>query len=73
MADWNGRPYVGLSWSGGGQHTSDMECKAQNDPKERARRLQAYKERCLAAVIDGETGLPLGEGFVSARLVNVKV
>jgi hypothetical protein len=51
----------------------DAECKAQNDPQERARSLHAYKERCLAATVDGATCEPLGEGFVSARLVDVKV
>jgi hypothetical protein len=72
VADWNGYPSVGLSWTGGSQRTIDLECRAQNDPKERARRLLAYKERCLAATIDGTTAMPLGEGFTSARLVDVR-
>jgi hypothetical protein len=63
---------VGNGWSGGSPRQIARELRAQADPEERARRLRAYKERCEAVTLDGETCEPLGDGFVSARLVDVK-
>ena len=61
----------GLSWSPCGQSMIDYELRQQANMKERGRRLTAYKERCLAATLDGETADPLGDGFQSARLVGI--
>ena len=65
------RQITGLSWSPWPQGIIDRELREQADPKERGRRLTAYKERCLAATLDGENAEPLGDGFQSARLVGI--
>ncbi len=65
------RQITGLSWSPWPQGIIDRELRAQNDPHERGRRLTAWKERCLAATLDGTTAEPIGDGFQSARLVGI--
>lgn len=65
--------HQGLAWSKGQQSLIDRELRDQADPKERGRRLTAYKARCLASTLDGETVTPLGDGFQSARLVGIPV
>ena len=67
------RQMTGLSWSPWPQGIIDRELREQADPKERGRRLTAWKERCLAATLSGENAEPLGDGFQSARLVGIPV
>ena len=67
------RQITGLSWSPWPQGIIDRELREQADPKERGRRLTAWKERCLAATLDGTTAEPIGDGFQSARLVGIPV
>jgi hypothetical protein len=63
-------PYLG--WSMSPQRWVDRELRDQDSMAERGRRLTAYRARCEAVVLDGDTCEPLGEGFVSARVVGVK-
>ena len=62
---------MGPSWSGLPQPLIERELAEQADMRVRGRRLTAYKERCLAATLDGENAEPLGDGFQSARLVGI--
>ena len=62
---------MGLSWSGLPQPLIERELAEQADMRERGRRLTAWKERCLAATLDGTTAEPIGDGFQSARLVGI--
>lgn len=63
----------GLSWSPCGQGLIDYELSQQANMRERGRRLTAWRDRVLAATLDGETADPLGDGYQSARLVGIPV
>ena len=64
-------PY-GIGWSNSPQRWVDTELRDQSSMAERGRRLTAYRARCEAVVLDGDTCEPLGEGFVSARVIDAK-
>ena len=63
--------HQGLSWAPLPQGVIERELRAQASMQERGRRLRAYHERCLAATLDGTSAEPLGDGFVSARVIGI--